>query len=133
MINIKQRLGFVSNSSSSSFLIIGIKLKESDTEQTDKIYNKIKHLLTKEVLSDLSDEGADTGDHFQIITTLPNVYPDCPYTAVNDDEKDESYIGWGGDIYDDCGIEVEDFTEVTKVLEFLEIEEPKVFKGAHAT
>ena len=131
MINIKQRLGFVSNSSSSSFLIIGIKLKESNTEQIEKIYNKIKPLLTKEILTDLADEGADTGDHYQIITKLPNICPECSYEAVNNDG--ESYIGWGGDISDDCGIEVTDFTKVTETLTFLEIKEPKVYKGARAT
>jgi len=124
----KVRHGFISNSSSSSFLIIGAKLTD---EIVEVVWPKIKSLISDDDMQELIDDYDTEDDPWQIVTWWPNISSKAPYNTVNNDG--DTYIGWGGIIFDDDISEKPyKMEELQSVLDFLEIKNPMVFDGGYS-
>lgn len=129
----KIRNGFVSNSSSSSFMIIGVKGSE-------EVWNRIKHKAPKDLSSEVISELWYTEDSTHNVTwedylyQWPNLYgDDCPFNCVDDDG--DMYIGIGGTYESDNDIFEVKMEDAIEKLQFLgiEIKDVRIFYGTVAT
>ena len=105
----KVRQGFVSNSSTSSFVIIGFKADES-------IWEHVKSKIPANFFDKIDDPDVDNWAHY--LYQWYNCFEDCPFAVVTDDG--DTYIGIGEEFMaEETGIEILELDEIAEVAEFL--------------
>jgi hypothetical protein len=97
----KMRNGFVSNSSSSSFILYGYQI-----ESNNEFWDKLKELVTTGGSESICEED---DDHYELIQGLMTKYPELSYN-FGYDTKEEVCIGYE--------IVEWDYTDVMSVEEF---------------
>lgn len=121
-------MGFVSNSSSSSFVLFGVIA-------TEDIFNNVKQLFPKDLIEKTrKEEWLDDDEELswkQILYQWSNLYRDCPFDVITDD--DIIYIGIGH-VSNECDcLEGEfDYSSMLKTIELLGINssECKIYYGS---
>jgi len=120
----KVRNGFVSNSSSSSFVILG-------TMATEDLWNQIKDKAPSDLLEKAKEDwGDDDLTWDEILYEWHNLYQDCPFDLAYDMYGNGIWIGAGREFdIDQHGSMTMD--EVIKKLTFLgiKLQDAKLYWG----